>query len=110
MYAALEELRVLREFASQDYCQHPKYSQCIVLHLFDTSLPRLVYKKRLNSAGRDTLRFTRMEIALTGHKLTLDQLECAVGLIQAHLNIPSPAAQNRKWGGKCAADEVAELE
>ena len=36
LYAALKELRVLREFALHDYCRHPKYNQCIVLHLFNT--------------------------------------------------------------------------
>ncbi len=39
LYATLEELRVLREFASHDFRRHPKFNQCIVLHLFDTSLP-----------------------------------------------------------------------
>ncbi len=110
LYAALEELRVLRELASHDYRRHPKYNQCVVLHLFDTSLPRLVYEKRTDSAGRDALCFTRMETGLTEHKLHLERLESAVGSIQAHLNMPSPAAWNRKRGGKGAADGVEEIE
>ena len=57
LYAALEELRILREFASHDYRRHPKYNQCVVLHLFDTSLLRSVYEKRANNAGRDALRW-----------------------------------------------------
>ena len=57
LYAALEELRVLREFASHDYRRHPKYNQCVVLHLFDTSLLRSVYEKRANNAGQDALRW-----------------------------------------------------
>jgi len=110
LYATLEELRVLREFTSHDYRRHPKYNQCIVLHLFNTSLPRLVYEKRADGAGRDALGFTRMETELTEHKLSLEWLESAVGSIQAHLNMPSPAAWNRKHGGKGAADGVEELE
>ncbi len=55
LYAALEELRVLQEFASHDYRRHPKYNQCVILHLFDTSLPRSVYEKRTDGAGRETL-------------------------------------------------------
>ena len=77
-----------------------------MLHLFDTSLPRLVHEKCLDSAGRDTLCFTCMET----HKLALERLESAVGSIRVHLNIPLPAAQNRRRGGKGVADEVAELE
>ena len=109
LYAALEELQVLREFASHDYCRHPKYSQCIVLHLFDISLPQSVYEKSSDNAGQDTLQFTRMETMLTGLKLALEQLECTVGSIQVHLNIPLPAARNQKRGGKDAVDEVVEL-
>jgi hypothetical protein len=39
LYAALEELRVLQDFESHGYPQHPTYNQCVVLHLFNTSLP-----------------------------------------------------------------------
>jgi hypothetical protein len=106
----LLELRVLREFASHDYRRHPKYNQCVVLHLFDASLPRSVYEKCTDGAGRDALCFTRMEKVLTEHKLSLERLESAVGSIRVHLNIPSPAARNRKRGGKGAADGVEELE
>ena len=43
LYATLEELWVPRDFASHNYCHHPKYNQCVVLHLFNTSLPHSVY-------------------------------------------------------------------
>ncbi len=62
LYAPLEELRVLREFATHDYRRHPKYNQRVVLHLFDTSLPRSVYEKCGDNAGRDALRFNRIEM------------------------------------------------
>ena len=106
----LLELRVLREFASHDYRRHPKYNQRVVLHLFDTSLPRSVYEKCADNAGQDALRFNRMEMGLAEHKLSLEQLESAVGSIQAHLNMPSPAVRNKKQGGKGAADGVQEIE
>jgi hypothetical protein len=110
LYATLKKLRVLREFASHEYRHHPKYNQCIVLHLFNTSLPQSVYKKRADGTGRDTLHFTRMETTLMKHKLALERLESAVGLICMHLNMPASAAWNRRKGGKGAAAEVAELE
>ena len=81
-----------------------------MLHLFNTSLPRLVYEKHADNAGRDALRFNRTEMGLAEHKLSLEWLESAVGSIQAHLNMPSPAAWNQKQGGKGAADGVEELE
>jgi hypothetical protein len=42
LYAALEELHMLRNFQAHNYRCHPKYHQEVVLHLFDTSLPRSV--------------------------------------------------------------------
>ncbi len=39
LYAALEELRVVREFATCDWRNHPKFNQNIVRHLFETCLP-----------------------------------------------------------------------
>ena len=109
LYATLEELRVLWEFASHDYRRHPKYNQCVVLHLLDTSLPCSVYEKRTDGAGRDALRFTRLEMGSMEHKLHLERLESAGGSIRAHLNMPSPAAWNRKRGRKGVDDGVEEL-
>ena len=50
LYAALEELRVLRDFAAQQYRHHPKYSNQVVEHLFNTSVPQAVYKRGPGSA------------------------------------------------------------
>ena len=35
LYAALEELRVLREFHEHEYRQHPKFHHNLVMHLFE---------------------------------------------------------------------------
>jgi hypothetical protein len=110
LYAALKELRVLREFTSHDYRHHLKYNQCVMLHLFDTSLTQLVYKKRTDGTRWDNLCFICMETMLMEHKLVLERLESAVGSICTHLNMPAPAARNRRRGAKGAADGVAELE
>ena len=45
LYGALEELHVLRDFAAHDYRCHPEYNQCAGMHLFDMSLPCLVYTR-----------------------------------------------------------------
>ena len=81
-----------------------------MLHLFDTSLPRSVYEKRADNAGRDALRFNCVEMGLAEHKLSLERLESAVGSIQAHLNMPSLVVWNKKWGGMGAGDGVQEIE
>ena len=80
-----------------------------MLHLFDTSLPRSIYEKRADNAGRDALHFNRVEMGLAEHKLSLERLESAVGSIQVHLNMPSPAVRNKKRGGKGAGDGVQEI-
>ena len=69
-----------------------------------------MYEKRTDGAGRETLRFTRLETGLAEHKLYLEWLESAMGSIRAHLNMPSPAALHRKRGGKGAGEGVEELE
>ncbi len=51
LYAALEELRVLREFAACDWRNHPKFNQNIVRHLFETCLPHAVFENRKKGAG-----------------------------------------------------------
>jgi len=105
LYAALEELRVLRDFHEHDYRKHPKYNQQVVLHLFDTSLPRDVWEKATNGPGRDGLRFVRIDNSLTDlrssvedHRSSIDRLETAVGSIRSHLQLPAQGARNRRRG------------
>jgi hypothetical protein len=100
LYAALEELRVLQDFELHGYRRHPTYNQCVVLHLFDTSLPGAVYKKAANGPGWDGLRFTRIDGTLTDHKTSLDHLEMVVGSIRSHLQLPAQGARNRRRGGR----------
>ena len=106
LYAALEELRVLRDFHEHDYRKHPKYNQQVVLHLFDTSLPRDVWEKANNGPGRDGLRFVRIDNTLSDlraslgdHKSSIDRLDTAVGSIRSHLQLPAQTARNRRRGG-----------
>jgi hypothetical protein len=99
LYAALEELQVLREFELYDHHSHPKYNQMVVLHLFDTSLPRAVYEKGLIGLGHDGLRFTRIENTLNEHKLSIDMLDTAVGSLRSHLQLPPAGARRHRSGG-----------
>ena len=98
VYAALEELRVLCEFQEHEYCQHPKFHHNVVMHLFDTALPRLVYESRADGAGRDTLKLTRLENDVSNHGTSIDRLELAVGTMHQGLGLPATATR-RKQGG-----------
>jgi hypothetical protein len=100
LYAALEEfLRVLREFAAHDYRQHPKYNHFVTMHLFDTTLPRSVWEKRTDGAGRDMLRLTRLESVLTDQGAHIDRMKTGLGLVRQSLGLPAPAARNRRRAG-----------
>jgi hypothetical protein len=114
LYAALEELPVLRNFQAHDYHRHPKYNQEVVLHLFDTSLPRSVYERNANGSGRDTLRLNRLEVTLGEHKTGINRLKTVVGSIRSHLQLPAQGAQGCHRGGgagvAAAAARVDEIE
>ena len=94
LYAALEELHILQEFVALDYCLQPKHNICIVMHLFHTSVPKLVYEKQTVGDGRDTLHLTRFETGLSDHKSSLEHLETSVGSSCVHLKLPVVRANN----------------
>ncbi|KAL3805739.1 hypothetical protein ACHAW5_003819 [Stephanodiscus triporus] len=117
LYAALEELRVLRDFAAHQYRHHPKYNNQVVEHLFNTSVPRAVYEKGVGSgsSGGSILRFNKIDGTLADHKAGIDRLETAVGSIRSHLQLPAAgAARNRGGrrggGGGAGAGGVQDIE
>ena len=98
LYAALEELRVLREFHGHEYRQHPKFHHNVVMHLFDTALPRSVYKARTYGAGRDTLKLTRLENAVADQGTSIDRLETAVSTMRQGLGLPATGSRRKRGG------------
>jgi hypothetical protein len=115
LYAALEELCVLREFKEHEYRQHPKFHHFVVMHLFDTALPRAVFEARTDGAGRDVLWLTSLENGLADQGTSINWLEMALGTVRQSLGIPAPATRNRgKRGGggskTVTIDGVAQLE
>ena len=101
LYAALGELRVLREFAVHDYRQHPKYNHFVMMHLFDTMLPRpiSVWEKHTDGAGRDMVWLTRLKSALTDQGAHIDRMETALGSVRQSLGLPTLVACNRRHAG-----------
>ena len=107
LYAALEELRV---FHGHEYRQHPKFHHNVVMHLFDTALPRSVYEARLDGSGRDTLKLIRLENAVADQGTSIDRLEMAVGTMQQGLGLPAPGARRKRGKGVTMADGVDTIE
>jgi hypothetical protein len=99
LYAPMEELRVLGEFASHEYSQHPKFHHFVVMHLFDTALPQSVFEAQSDGAGRNMLRFTHFKNTLADHGTSIDRLETALGTVRQSLGLPALATRNRKQQG-----------
>ena len=102
-----EELRALREFQEHEYRQHPKFHHNVVMHLFDTNLPRSVYEAHTDGAGRNTLKLTRLENAVADQGTSIDRLETAVGTMRQGLGLPATGSL-RKRGGASKGVTMAE--
>jgi hypothetical protein len=98
LYAALEELRVLHKFQDQEYCQHPKFHHNVVMHLFDTALPRLVYESCTGGAGCDTLKLTRLENAVSNQGTSIDRFEMAFRTMHQGLGLPAAVSRHNRGG------------
>jgi hypothetical protein len=100
LYATMEELRVLHKFALHEYRQHPTFYHFIMMHLYDTALPRLVFEAQSDEAGRNMLRFTCFENTLANHRTSIERLETALGMVWQSLGLLAPATYNCKQGAR----------
>jgi hypothetical protein len=104
LYAAMEELRVLREFASCDWRNHPKFNQNIVRHLFETCLPRAVYKSRTKEgSGSHILKLNTMKETNERQQGVLNGITTGIREIQAKIGLP-PAKRSKK--GTSGTEEI----
>jgi hypothetical protein len=88
LYAALEELRVLREFATCDWHNHPKFNQNIVRHLFETCLPRAVFENRKEGAGLHTLKINALTTVTERHQVLLNGVATGMGELRTKVGLP----------------------
>ena len=88
LYAALEELRVLREFATCDWRNHLKFNQNIVCHLFETCLPRAVFENRKEGAGLHTLKINALTTVMECHQVLLNGVAPGMGELRAKVSLP----------------------
>ena len=70
----------------------------VVMHLFDTALPRAVFKAQIDGADRDLLWFNRIDTALAEQARGINRLETALGRVWQSLGILTPATRAHKRG------------
>ena len=75
---------------------YPKFHHFVVMHLFETALPRAVFEAHMDGVGWDLLRFNRIDTILTEHASGIDQLEAVLGMVWQSPGIPAPATQAHK--------------
>ncbi len=107
LYAALEELQVLREYSANDWPNHPKFNQNIVRHLFETCLPQAVYKNK--KEGSHILKINALMATGERHQALLNSL--AAGMGELHQKVGLPPAKKTKFakgtsGGEASIDVI----
>jgi hypothetical protein len=108
LYAALEELRVLREFATCDWRNHPKFNQSIVRHLFETCLPRAVYENK--KEGFSMLKINALTATGERHQTLINGLASGIGELRAKAGLPPQKkikfARGSSSGGEDGVDVI----
>ena len=108
LYAAMEELRVLREFSECDWRNHSKFNQSIVRHLFETCLPRAVYETR--KEGSHILKLNALMATDEQQQALINGLSTGIGELRAKVGLP-PARKKTKFAqGSVGGDHVDEIE
>ncbi len=98
LYAALEELWVVRDFSTSDWQNHPKFNQNIVHHLFETCLPNAVFENRKDGVGSQILKINTLMATTAHHQSVLNGLTNDMGELCAKVGLP-PAKKVKKGGG-----------
>ena len=104
LYVALEELRILWEFATCDWRNHPKFNQNIVRHLFETCLSRAVFENRKKRAGLQTLRINALTTVTERHQVLLNGVATGMGELRAKIGLP-PGKQTKFARGAAGGDD-----
>jgi hypothetical protein len=106
LYAAMEELRVLRDFSACDWRNHPKFNQSIVRHLFVTCLPRAVYENK--KEGSHILKINALTATGERHQVLLNGL--AMGMGELRVKAGLPPAKKTTFATGVGADSIDVIE
>ena len=108
LYTALEELRVLQEFATCDWQNHPKFNQSIVWHLFKTCLLGTVYKNK--KEGFHILKINALTATGERHQTLINGLASGIGELRAKAGLPPQKkikfARGSSSGGEDGVDVI----
>jgi hypothetical protein len=89
LYAVMEELRILHEFLTCDWKNHPQFNQNIVRHLFKTCLPQAVYKsKTKEGTGGHILKLNALKETTEKHQALLNGVAMGIGEIRTKIVLP----------------------
>ncbi len=106
LYAAMEELRVLREFSACDWRNYPKFNQSIVRHLFETCLPWAVYENK--KEGSHILKINALTATGERHQVLLNGLATGMGELRVKAGLPP--AKKTKFTKGVGADGIDVIE
>jgi hypothetical protein len=106
LYAALEELQVLREFSGNDWQNHPKFNQNIVRHLFKTCLPQAVYENKKEWSY--ILKINALTVMGEHHQALLNSLATGMGELRQKVGLP-PAKKTKFAKGTLGGEAGIEV-
>jgi hypothetical protein len=97
LYAALEELRVLREFKEAKWRRHEEFGFNMLGFVFENSVSKSVLDARPNPV----LKINGLDEQLKGIRGTMDHMQTNLGQIRTHTGMPAmkPLAKKTKFAG-----------
>jgi len=109
LYVALEELCVMREFATCNWRNHLKFNQNIVRHLFETCLPQAVFESSKEGAGLHTLKINALTTMTECHQVLLNGVSTGMGELRAKVGLP-PGKRTKFAKGMAGEGGTLEIE
>jgi hypothetical protein len=97
LYAALEELRVLREFSRVKWRRHEEFGYNMLGFVFENSVSKAVLDARPNPV----LKLVGLDEQLKVIRATMDHFQTNLGQVRAQANMPAmkPMAKKARIGG-----------
>ena len=102
LYAALEELRVLKEFSKVKWRRHEEFGHTMLGFVFENSVSKAVLDARPNLV----LKLNGVDEQLKVFRATVDHIQTNLAQIRAHANM----AAMKPVGKKAKGGAVAEIE
>jgi hypothetical protein len=97
LYAALEELHVLKEFSRVKWRRHEEFGYNMLGYVFENSVSKAV----LDSRPNPVLKLVGLDEQLKVIRATMDHIQTNLGQVWAQANMPAmkPLAKKARIGG-----------